>query len=132
MQTYPKLNQPKLYLDRNGNAALEHGNSLTVVLTGAYTPTVLSFGASEGPLWRNAHASVRLTSKGELHLKAGDNRLVLQPVPPRSVIGIVQDDDGPIGFARTFDAWAYALRGTQVHWHPVRDMPTSAQLVGLR
>lgn len=131
MPMHPKTNAPgKLYLDRKGNAALEVGDRLIVVLGGSFAQTRLAFKESQGPLWQNRHATVRLDSRGDLNVQAGANRLVLHPVSSRQrIVGVVHGDK-PLAFSNNLDAVLESHRtGRHVTWHSLSDLQDGVQLV---
>ncbi len=134
MDYHPQLSASQLYLDADGNAALEVGNRLIVVLAGSFQQTRIDFKESKGPVWTHPHATVRLDSQGCLNFQAGANRLRLSPVPAGSrIVGLVQHPAKPMAFTHGLDALAHASRNrANVSWQAATDLPATATLVGLR
>lgn len=130
-RVHPKSStRSQLYMDAAGNAAVEIGHRLVVVLAGSFTQELLAFKESEGPVWTNQHATVRLDSRGNLNFHAGANRLLLRPVPAtQRVVGLVHTDE-PVAFADGFDALVESQRtGRTLSWHAAQDLAEGIRLV---
>ena len=135
MQTHPKTSasQTQLYLDADGNAAIEFGNRLLVVLNGSFTQTRMIFKDATGPTWTNAHANVRLDSKGNLNFHAGANHVVLRPVAPKQRHVALVHYAKPIAFVDSLHAFAEAHRsGHGITWQSNQDLAAGIPLVATR